>query len=76
MVVHLSEFFGFLEAICTAIRGVLAFEIEVSTSLAGCISIALYLPPLTFITKIPISPKNKKCLSDWQSIVNVLNRPR
>jgi hypothetical protein len=76
MVVHLSEFFGFFEAICTAVRGVLAFEIEVSTSLTGCISIALYLPPLTFVTKIPISLKNKKCMRDWQSIVDVLNRPR
>lgn len=72
MVVHLSEFFGFLEAICTAIRGVLAFEIEVSTSLTGCISIALYLPPLTLITKIPISSNNKKCMTDRQSIRNVL----
>jgi hypothetical protein len=72
MVVHLSEFFGFLEAICTTVRCILAFEIEISTSLAGCISIALYLPPLTFITKIPISPKHKKCMSDWQSIEDVL----
>lgn len=60
MVIHLSEFFRFLEAICTAVRCILAFEIEVSTSLAGCISIAFYLSPLTFITKAPISPKNKK----------------
>lgn len=72
MVVHLSEFFGLLKAICTAVRCILAFEVKVSTSLAGCISIALYLPPLTFITRIPISPKEKKYLGDWQSIGDVL----
>jgi hypothetical protein len=49
MGVHLAKFFGLLEAVRTAVRGILAFEIEVSASLTGCISIAFDLAPLAFV---------------------------
>lgn len=53
MRIHLAELLGLLEPVRTAVRRILAIEIEVSTSLAGCISIALDLPPLALITECP-----------------------
>tara|TARA_R110002060_G_scaffold9475_3_gene14100 strand:+ start:211 stop:513 length:303 start_codon:yes stop_codon:yes gene_type:complete len=49
--VHLSELFGLFEAIGTAIRRILAIEIEVATSLARCIAIAFDLPPLALVAE-------------------------
>lgn len=49
MLIHLTEFFGFLEAIRAAVGRILAFQIEVPASLAGCISIAFDLAPFTFV---------------------------
>ncbi len=56
MRVHLAELVRVLEAICTAIGRILAFEIEMSASLAGRVSITFDLPPLAFIaTKFQVS---------------------
>jgi hypothetical protein len=49
MGVHSAKLLGVLEAIRTTIWGILAVEIEVSASLAGSVSIALDLPPFTFV---------------------------
>ena len=50
MGVHFAELLGLLEPVGAAIGSILAFEIKVPTSLAGCISVALDLPSLAFIT--------------------------
>jgi len=49
MCIHLAELFGVFEAICTAIRGILAFEVQVSASLTRDVSVALDLATLTLI---------------------------
>jgi hypothetical protein len=49
MRVHLLEFLGLFEPICTAVQCILAFEIEVPTSLARRVSIAFDLAPFAFI---------------------------
>lgn len=50
MLGHLPEIICILK-VRTAIRGILAFEIEVSTSLAGSIAIAFDLTPLAFVAR-------------------------
>jgi hypothetical protein len=55
LIVHLPKFFGLFEAIGTAIGRILAFEIEVSASLAWCIAIAFYLPALAFIARYTLA---------------------
>ena len=55
MRIHLLEFLGLFEPIRAAVRGILAFEIEVSASLARGVSIAFDLSTLAFVAGIRIS---------------------
>jgi hypothetical protein len=51
MSIHLPKFFGLFEAIGATVRRVLAFEIEVTASLARGIAIALDLSAFAFVAK-------------------------
>jgi hypothetical protein len=63
MRIHLPEFLGFFESIRAAIRGVLAFEVKVSASLAWSIAVAFDLAPLAFVAGIRVSLGH---LVNWQ----------
>ena len=49
LVLHLLELGGILEGVATAVGRIDAFEAEVPTTVAWCLSIAFDLPPLALI---------------------------
>jgi hypothetical protein len=53
--IHLVELFGIFEAIRATVRGILALEFEVATSLAWRIAITFDLSPLALIANYLIS---------------------
>lgn len=68
MCIHLAKFFGLLEAIRAAVRRILAFEIEISASLAGCISIAFDLSAFAFVAvKLKLVVKDMVAMRGFES---------
>lgn len=55
MGIHLAELFGLFEAVRTAIRRILALEIEVPTPLTGSVSVTFDLSSFAFIAVAHVS---------------------